>query len=409
MKSSRAAVKNFLYSTFFFIIFYDCFAVVASPFGLPASVIYALMGAVALCWVMLALRLFVKNFWLFVAAHIALVAATLFVPAELAAKVILCLLTAACAVFSIHDRTREFKEGISAYTVPLACALNLALYLAVTLGIKRTDITNIFPISPVILLVLWLFHTQMFNFDTALAIAADTHVTPMKKLRRFNNAAAIALAAAALVVVGLALALRAQDGLSFLLKELQNFWWWLVSHQKPDTGAALPTPILSTPEPLQGIDLSQIVGDDKPVKPMPPWVDFLLSKVLPTLIALGILCLIIYGVYLVYKKFYAQRNSDGDVKEFVAPETFKDRSSAVKFFRRFLPTWSNDNAGKARKLFYKKITAHVKRGASVKRNDTPDEIAEKIKSREDISLLANIYDKARYSNEEITDEELKTL
>ncbi len=108
------------------------------------------------------------------------------------------------------------------------------------------------------------------------------------------------------------------------------------------------------------------------------------------------------------KNLRYQKCYNSDVKEFVKP-TFNVRKNAEKrektnFF------WNAPNDVAVRKLYQDLIKKKLKRGQSVDEKDTPCEITEGVVGWDDNSrILTELYEKARYSEEKISGEEVTEM
>lgn len=132
-----------------------------------------------------------------------------------------------------------------------------------------------------------------------------------------------------------------------------------------------------------------------------------------------ILAVIVFLLYKFYGLFYkAKKQNTNDVIEFISPFTKKEsvkRESGRSFFQKF----KRSNNGLIRKYFYKEVTSSLKDNEALPQHLTPLELTEFIKLKgigndSDIAAqkrdqLAYYYDKARYSNEECSKEEVKKV
>lgn len=116
-------------------------------------------------------------------------------------------------------------------------------------------------------------------------------------------------------------------------------------------------------------------------------------------------CLFVYVVKIFLKRY--TRDSDQiislhDTEEKVQEQ--KEKSIILQKLKQFFRT---DNAAKIRRAYRLKIKSY--NGKINKKSDTPKDIADNVLKMydEDISELTDVYEKARYSNEEITLEDVK--
>lgn len=126
----------------------------------------------------------------------------------------------------------------------------------------------------------------------------------------------------------------------------------------------------------------------------------------------ALLCLLylLYRIVLYFVKLFSHRYAkDSDLivslhhtKEKVIAK--KEKSTMLEKIKTLFRT---DNAARVRRAYRFKIKSFTPE--IYKRNDTPKDIAEKVLKtyNEDISQLTGVYEKARYSNEEITFEDVQ--
>lgn len=103
------------------------------------------------------------------------------------------------------------------------------------------------------------------------------------------------------------------------------------------------------------------------------------------------------------------RHSKGnDVKEFIKPETLKKEKKKEKEQKNFFFNTPNEIA--VRKLYQAIITKKLKKGQSVQKSDAPTQITKNVVGLDDKTVaMTQIYEKARYGDEKITQDEVNVL
>lgn len=103
------------------------------------------------------------------------------------------------------------------------------------------------------------------------------------------------------------------------------------------------------------------------------------------------------------------RHSKGnDVKEFVKPESLKREKKKEKEQKNFFFNTPNEIA--VRKLYQAIITKNLKKGQSVQKSDAPTQITKNIVGLDENTVaMTQIYEKARYGHEKITQDEVNVL
>ena len=115
------------------------------------------------------------------------------------------------------------------------------------------------------------------------------------------------------------------------------------------------------------------------------------SLVLLIIIFVGIIAAIIYFISL----GFAESNKTSTSYEMPHDTVGKVRV-ITHGFGRLIPRFRNLVKHPIRRAYIKKVRNHIKQGVAVMPHDTPDRIADKIRSREDIDELTAGYEKVRY-------------
>lgn len=102
------------------------------------------------------------------------------------------------------------------------------------------------------------------------------------------------------------------------------------------------------------------------------------------------------------------QSQGNDVKEFVTPILGKNKLKSGNDKSNFSLNGSNEQA--VRKLYKGIVKKNLKKGQRVKKQQVPYEISENTMGwDENVRQMTDIYEKARYGNENITKEEVRTL
>lgn len=131
------------------------------------------------------------------------------------------------------------------------------------------------------------------------------------------------------------------------------------------------------------------------------------------LIDLVIVLVVGYVLFKIYKRFAANYKTGNDEAEYIRVNDEKE-----KFFSTIKSTgketgFSNNNRGKIRKLYYKMINAGIDKSTrSAVQGKTARELTEmfsKPYDRDNARKMTKIYEKARYSQEECTDQDVEEM
>lgn len=138
-----------------------------------------------------------------------------------------------------------------------------------------------------------------------------------------------------------------------------------------------------------------------------------LFQIFQIVIFIAIICVVIFIIYSFIKRYMYRNNKAGDIIE---KTEFKEKREKVeKKVSRSPKSFFGSNRDKIRKIYTDNINAVTKRNNKIviRKSYTPDEIkcavsADELINRENMQELTRIYEKARYSNAEITNAEVET-
>jgi hypothetical protein len=112
------------------------------------------------------------------------------------------------------------------------------------------------------------------------------------------------------------------------------------------------------------------------------------------LVVVGVIALIAYTLYSIYRRFYAVRRTEGDLREYVGPEPLlQTLRGQLRGLRDRLPVFGGSENGRIRRIYYKKVRGQIRMGADVSRADTTGEIQRKLDGGEDLAALTRLYDR----------------
>lgn len=135
-------------------------------------------------------------------------------------------------------------------------------------------------------------------------------------------------------------------------------------------------------------------------------------EIFTIVIFIAIICVVIYIIYSFIKRYMYRNNRVGDIIE--KTEYKEKRTRTETKVSRPAKSFFGSNRDKIRKIYKDSINAVTKRNNKIviRKSYTPDEIkcavsTDELVNRENMQELTQIYEKARYSNAEITNAELE--
>ena len=369
------------------------------------------------------------NFWIFAGAHIGLCAWPLFLPviwtpaatileelpgAPLSAMLIgiphqqiaplrICwfifLVFAALRSITVRLKGRHgYDVGYLVFCIALLTALTL---ISGSFGMRGVTALN--AVWAFTIITGYLVYNQTVRIDESLAILSASGRKPVMAILRFNNSilAIFLIPVIMFAIISPWLPLDRATGLLGVmllagLRALFRFFSWIMAMF--DSGE--PEEIPEDPPP-QEQDLGGFMGD---ANEQPAWlalIEMIINVLLQLALVAFIAALIAYAAYKLYKRFLATRSSGGedalggDTSEYIGPKlAAKPIAEALgNLLRRLSP---KSEAERVRRLYYKKVRRHIKKGAAVRQTDTTGEIAATLRPIENIDGLTSQYERARY-------------
>lgn len=172
-----------------------------------------------------------------------------------------------------------------------------------------------------------------------------------------------------------------------------------------------PKEVNNNQKKIEGIDLSKLIN---PKKGKPSKIVIILGYVISAVVTIVVAVIGIAIVYMLLNRLMINvkklKNSDKVTFVFneIGENEKKENEKRENVISRRIFLSSRD---KVRKIYKKKVKSYKKRGASIKQNLTVNDIEKEIldKTNNNIDYISNIYEKARYSNQEISKEDLEGL
>lgn len=347
------------------------------------------------------LRRFVQNFGLFLLGHILLMCGLFLYPTALT-RVLAGMYIAADIIYIYARRTSGTDDPMSTMQLALAFAVALVLYYVT----GKMDLENLRPM----ILVMFILHISVYmiyfhqlNVRGALEASAEHLNQSTKKLNGINNKIIAFYVVIMLLLIGVGVVLRMDvvfamlgQMLLLLLRVIVRF---LFRGDSPEG------------EVIVGGE-EAAVGGDSP-GPGGEYVTYqfwlILEKFIIAAALIGALILLIYLIYHFYQKFVRNRVTEQSTSEFEETTIFVEKVARVKKERKSLFDYFNlTNDKKVRHIYAKKVQKQIKAGVNVTASQTAQEI-KKVVTREDLGSITTLYEKARYSNQPISKEEVKSI
>jgi hypothetical protein len=397
MTRHRVLIRTLLADLFFFALL-DCVLIAILQFVYRDRGLAALTFALALPLLAMSVtRHYISNFFLFLGVHLLLLFFPLLLGFPLLVRVLFCLFLLACMIYSVVVRLRG--DWRISTVMALVCAATAAAIGFVLDFFERGGVADFLAAWAFVMLLCYILHTQTAQVDSSLDVLSGSAKQPIGTMLRFNNIL-IAVFLVPVIAAGLLSPLfplnRLLGGLWVVLSGFLRWFFALI-------GGLFPGEEVLLEESAQ--EQSSNMLDEMSLgftAERPAWVEMLeeiFRTILIVAIAAGAVLLIIYAVYRLYKRFYASRSTDGDVREYIGPEMDRDRLQDLwRGFRSRLPGFGRSEEEKIRRQYFRRVRRHIRKGVAVGKADTTGQIEGKIRPSEDIAALTEQYNRARYGS-----------
>lgn len=409
----RTNLLTFLEDTMLFMIFYSITLVFlyVNSITVGDGTTQCIYKGFILYFFMLATELFRKkmnNFFIFSIGHLLLIVVGFLLGATMLEKVIYMLFAVALTIASFKTYIAEIKHSYSISLFVTAQSTFFLVYLF-NLYMGYTAIQPFLNGFSLGFTLLFMLYVHIKNVDSSLEIITKNSMQPVSQIKSFNNkiiAIYLFISAAFLIVCPY---FHLQDLVNLFGEGLYAFIRFLVSFlPQTQTPQDVPQQTQQSTQSAESMLKNLLPGKENPIV---AFIEEIFIYVVNIGVVIAIIAIICYGLYLLYKTFYANSSSTNETKEFISPIVKVDKANRnLNPFRRFIDSLNVSTNDKVRKIYYKKIKKLMTLGLKIS-NETASEISSlaSISINKDISELTTFYEKARYSNIEVSKEELNKL
>lgn len=347
----------------------------------------------------------VWNLFLFSALHISPFVLLFFYQME-QNMIVMLLIGAGILIFVVYSftlRLTQVKHEITTGGVIVLCGAFAAGYFCTEIPqvSMKEELRGYLIIASLMVLLVYFINLHFKNINSTLNNVNDMLNQPAQKIQRFNQKILFYFIVGTGIFILLALVFHVDRGFLALGQGLL----WLIRYLIrliPRGEAVLEESIFleeSMPE-----NTNEDMGFEA-VDPNPFW-EFM-EYIVMVAVVIALAAVVIYALYRFYKWFYSRKpeviTTDG-YEETTTYIELEERDSRKKesFWSRFRLT----NDKKVRRIYRKRLEAPMKTQELLKISDSPQEILDKMPS-EGLENLTKLYEKARYSNQPITKEEVR--
>ena len=367
----------------------------------PAGAQPALLLSLLSFWVLF-VNYKVEPLWLFCIAHLPLPAVVLLAPEAELVRLVWIAYIAGLIGYSFHRRYSAPKDtGDRVSLLVIGMLLMTVMYLVCgAAGIE--EYRPVLLTSGVFFCILYMIYVHTVVVDKALFAQSQQSIRqPLNQIRRANGRMLIYFLIVLIVLIEVVM-LIPWDGFTgggvilSLLARVVLFFAFLLSLIFSGSGSGEESFVEEAESEAENLGAST----------RGVWV--VLEKIFEVLMLILMIAGLSYLIYRAWKNFGGRKRFRRQKAEEEEVEETRERITTVKAPRavRRRASLRLSNEQRVRRLFYKKVDRHMDK--KVRRSDTPEQIRGKLPG-EGMEELVPLYDRARYSSQPVTDEELRGL
>lgn len=357
---------------------------------------------------------YLKHLWSFLILHILLGIAYFLMSTNLFTQVIYVIYIIILTIMELNAQLqpeRLKKINTSIFFIPV-----FFLMYMVNSYIGLTELNQLSFILAIAFVLLYLLNMYLINFESYFQNHSSVSNIPMGQIVSTNNTLIVFFCGFCIFVMLLFTRLPLNSILSVISKMILAIIRTIVSLFLTDGDNTNAEDIMGS-EINENQQLFEDAGTASPI------LEFIFNLILGLILLVVIgafIALIVYGIYKLYQHFHADKiNNFKDHTEFISPfdkRTKVERDYKNVFTRKSSHFWGRTNNEKIRKMFYK---AALSGEADIEHPEllTPVRLSQLILSKDQgiinstadskkVAELTACYEKARYSKEECSKDEV---
>lgn len=354
---------------------------------------------------------YLKHLWSFLALHVLMMAAYAFTTRNPFILTFYMIFLILLLIIALSKRLQE-EKFTKTNTSPYLLSTLAAMYFTNNyLGI--TALNGMLLLLVIVFILLYFFNMYLINFESFFKKHSTMSDIPIKQIKNTNQLLILSFGCFCVIIMVFFTRLPLKGLLSAtgsILLAILKFIFSLF----PDSNKEIPPNENHNPEqtpPPLGL------SDNGTPSLILQYIENILLGLFTVAIIAAAIGLLLYGLYRIYQLYYGKKyNELKDITEFISPfdkkERMKRRPRTIPGIRS-LPVFTRSNKDKIRKLFYKAVLLRQNKD-TLGNNLTPLQLSEyvltgqidKAEKKKEVVQLALYYEKARYSREDCSKEEV---
>lgn len=399
------------------LVFFVCFALIGMGLLFTTRSTEAVLGTLILLpapFISHFCGRHLKHIWSFLALHIALIAVYAFNIHNIFAAVFYITYLLLLTAVALSKRLQPEKPGKTNTSIFLLSVFIIMYLVDSYLGI--TSLNRLLFILVTLFILLYLFNMYLINFEGYFNKHSNISDIPIRQIKNTNHILIVFFGCFCIVVMLIFTTLPLKEFLSAVGSLLLTVLRFLVSLFPSKNEEPAPPESAATEQGTPPLNLP----DDNPPSVILEYIQNILLGLFTIAIIAGAIALVLYGLYRIYRLFYAKKSDTlKDITEFISPFDKRERiygESEKKAGNRFFNPFSRSNNDKIRKLFFKAVSRQNK-GEALSGSLTPVQLSEYALTgqfgrpldkelKEKTGELAACYELARYGREECTKDDV---
>ncbi|MGB4659777.1 MAG: hypothetical protein WBI07_11380 [Mobilitalea sp.] len=275
----------------------------------------------------------------------------------------------------------------------------------------------------IIYILFFLLNLYLINFEHFFRSHSEVANVPISQIKITNHTMIFLFGGFGVIVM----LLFAQLPIRQILNKLRDFLLWVLKHvislfdltgtqevsEKADSSA----------EQVAG-ELGGLIAEESKHSALWYAIQDALILLMKYIVILALVLLIAFAIYKIYQFFYSKKTKEmRDKVEFVSPFEKKEKLNPIPKLQNGkagFNFFAKSNSEKVRKYFYKSVIKHIDEEKKLSDTLTPIELSEyalsnegsigKEEAKEERKIqLTAYYEKARYSKEECSKEDVQTV
>ena len=391
--------------------YYIPFAMLLEYFNGPIPV-YRGLFLFFLVILMIIVKRKIKNFFIFIFCNIGIIVIAYIMSISIFEKVIFTSLVIIYSIFSIRKRYETIENFFSITAIYFSGVFLTVFYIA-AFNLNMNFMKIFISIDAIIILLSCTIYIHLTKTDKLLEWETKYAGRFISRVRKMK----LSITCSIITVITVINLFFWKSGIFNLMESLQrNINKSLVFQDKSNNPLPTPSnPPVNAPD-ANGDMLNNLGG---PVKNN--IFLMIIVKIIEFVIIIFVIIICIYILWLfylklkdVYRRFYEKGDLSIEKREIILPTEdittiMREKAISIKYDLTML--FHHSNKKKIRSIYYKIVTKQIKRGIEVQLSNTPFEIKRKIeeKNKQSMEDATNLYEKARYSNEECSSEEVHKM